>query len=66
MVTEMLTAYDEMKIKRWAITMLVTGPAGLTFGALPKVPNKVVKDLMDVQSDSKTYSNERLKNNIRT
>jgi hypothetical protein len=64
---EMLTLfYDEMKIKRWAITMLaITGPTGLTFGALPqRFRNKVVKDLMDVQSDFKNHSNERLKNNI--
>ncbi len=64
---EMLTFfYDEMKIKRWGISMLaITGPTGLTFGALPqKFREVVVNDLLDVQNDFKDHSNQRLQNNI--
>jgi sulfatase maturation enzyme AslB (radical SAM superfamily) len=64
---EMLTFfYDEMKIKRWGITMLaITGPTGLTFGALPqKFREVVVNDLLDIQNNFKDHSNERLQNNI--
>ena len=45
--------------------LAITGPKGLTFGALPqRYRDVVVKDLMDVQSDFKNHSNERLQNNI--
>lgn len=64
---EMLTFfYDEMKIARSGITMLaITGPNGLTFGALPnKFRDIVVNDLVEIQNSFKDHSNERLQNNI--
>ena len=64
---EMLTFfYDEIKIARSFITMLaITGPNGLTFGALPnKFRDIVVNDLVEIQNSFKDHSNERLQNNI--
>ena len=45
--------------------LAITGPTGLTFGALPqKFREVVVNDLLDIQNNFKDHSNERLQNNI--
>ena len=58
--------YDDLKIKKHEITMLViNSPAGLTFSSLPpKYREIVISDLLDIQNQFKNHDNPKLKNNI--
>ena len=58
--------YDDLKIKKHEITMLViNSPAGLTFSSLPpKYREIVISDLLDIQNQFKNHDNPRLKKNI--